>query len=530
MNVSSKITQVTVYADRAEITRSIHEHLPAGEHALVFDGLPGAIEENSLQVKGRQGALLKDTRLRRVYFAEFPEAQVKEAHDALERLKAALAEVDDRLSSCEKETKLLEGIAKKLTTPPPRKSEAFEYDPKSWTDVIDFYRSRSDAVNRETREAKRARASLADQIEKAERELRRIDSGNRKVKTQIEVTVVLAREADLALDLCYMIHGPSWQPVYDLRVSSEGKRLKLSYHAMVRQRSAESWDGVSLKLSTARPEIGGDQPALTPWRVAFSVPEPPAMLRSRALPAGAPMAAAAPAAMKQMFEAEEAERGAPMEAAGATVEAGATSVAFVVEGASTIGCDGEPHRVTVLEREFPATFRYSAVPKLSPYAYLKAKTRNETEYPFLPGASNVFLDGNFVARASLALVAPGEEYWTFLGIDESLKITHKYLGRFEMTEGLFAKSTKLMYKYLLTARNTKKTAEELVIWDQLPISGNEELVVKLVEPEYRKDTDALKISELKYVEWLLELQPGQEAKLPFTFTVEYPRGSTVDGL
>ena len=54
--------------------------------------------------------------------------------------------------------------------------------------------------------------------------------------------------------------------------------------------------------------------------------------------------------------------------------------------------------------------------------------------------------------------------------------------------------------------------------------------MKLVEPEYRKDTDALKINELKYLEWLLELQPGQEAKLPLTFTVEYPRGSTVTGL
>jgi uncharacterized protein (TIGR02231 family) len=314
-----------------------------------------------------EGALLKGARLRTVTYAEYPDAHVQELHDRVEQLQASLGEIDDRLAACEREAKLLEAVARKWTAPAPRSSEAFEYDPKSWAGLLEFQRTRSDALAGEVREARRGRAALLRRIEKAERDLQQVEGGNRKEKTQVEVTLVVAREGDLELDLSYLVHGPSWEPVYDVRVASDQKTLRLSYHAMVRQRSPEPWENVSLKLSTARPEIGGNPPELGPWRLSFPAPAPPAMLRSRgAAPAAAP-------AMKQMFEAEASS-------------------------------------------------------------------------------------------------------------------------------------------------------------DHLPISGNEEIVVKLVEPEYRKDTDALKMNELRFLEWFFELKPGEEVKIPFTFTVEHPRGSRVDGL
>ncbi len=73
-----------------------------------------------------------------------------------------------------------------------------------------------------------------------------------------------------------------------------------------------------------------------------------------------------------------------------TVESGATSVVFDIDGSNTIKSDNEPHLVTITIQEFPAGFRYSTIPKHSQFAYLKAKVKNVSEYPFLPGDTNIF--------------------------------------------------------------------------------------------------------------------------------------------
>lgn len=51
------IARVTVYADRAEVVRRFATTLPAGEHALVFDALPGDTDLSSVRVTG-QGSFL----------------------------------------------------------------------------------------------------------------------------------------------------------------------------------------------------------------------------------------------------------------------------------------------------------------------------------------------------------------------------------------------------------------------------------------------------------------------------------------
>jgi len=52
MIIQSRITRVTVYNDRAEVTRSTENELTAGDHLLIFDMLPEQTERNSIQIKG----------------------------------------------------------------------------------------------------------------------------------------------------------------------------------------------------------------------------------------------------------------------------------------------------------------------------------------------------------------------------------------------------------------------------------------------------------------------------------------------
>src|SRR3954463_377205 len=48
----SRISAVTVYADRAIVTRTASSQFPAGEHSLTFENLPAALVDQSLQASG----------------------------------------------------------------------------------------------------------------------------------------------------------------------------------------------------------------------------------------------------------------------------------------------------------------------------------------------------------------------------------------------------------------------------------------------------------------------------------------------
>jgi len=213
-----------------------------------------------------------------------------------------------------------------------------------------------------------------------------------------------------------------------------------------------------------------------------------------------------------------------------TVELGATSAVFVVPGKNSINSDNQPHKVSITTKEFDAYFRYSTIPKLMAYAFLKVKVKNSTDFPLLPGSTNVFLDNNFVSTSQMELVNPDQEFWTFLGVDESIDVKYKNLKQYHDEEGIIKKKNKYVYDYLIEITNNKKTEEEIVVWDQIPIANSADIKVTLIEPDISNENKDLKIDDLKNLEWYYKLKPGQQIKIPFKFTVEGPKDKTISGL
>jgi hypothetical protein len=78
--VDSTITAVTVYTDRAVVTRSASVELVGGVTELVFANLPQALNEQSLQVsgKGTAQATILDVASKQTYIDFTPNARVKE--------------------------------------------------------------------------------------------------------------------------------------------------------------------------------------------------------------------------------------------------------------------------------------------------------------------------------------------------------------------------------------------------------------------------------------------------------------------
>ena len=222
---------------------------------------------------------------------------------------------------------------------------------------------------------------------------------------------------------------------------------------------------------------------------------------------------------------------AEMSVAGATVVTGATAETYIIDRVSDVLSDNKVAKVNITKQNFPTVYRYSSVPKLSPHVYLKAKAKNKSDFTLLPGQTSVFLDGAFVANASLDLVPAGQEFWTYLGVDPSVKVERKELGRREETSGIFGKKTvRTVYDNIFKIKNSKSTAIELVVWDQIPISDHEDIKVVLEEPKYEKDSENLKMSDGKLLEWRFNLKADEKKDVPFRFAIERPEGTIIQGL
>jgi uncharacterized protein (TIGR02231 family) len=301
--------------------------------------------------------------------------------------------------------------------------------------------------------------------------------------------------------------------------------MNVQYRAMVRQNTGEDWDGVVLSLSTARPQVGGSMPSLSPWVLDVYRPEPAPR------PSGGAVRSAAPAAPMMAESAADFDKLAePMEYVTAEVSDGATAVTFRVAGLSSVASDNKERSLTVAALELPVRYSYAAAPKLSPFAYFRAEATNDSAYPFLPGSAHIYVDGSYVADASLGSVPSGSQFSADLGIDESVKLERVLVRKFDETTGVIARRSKTTWEYEIRVKNEKRREITLFVYDQLPRSANEQIVVRAIAPAYTRDTDALKKLDGEVFEWTLRLTPGQEAKLPLSFSVDYPRGTPVTGL
>ncbi|MCF7858210.1 MAG: mucoidy inhibitor MuiA family protein [Candidatus Cloacimonetes bacterium] len=528
--LDSNITNVTVFSDRAQITRSAASNLSQGEHLLIFNDLPVQIEKNSIQVSGKGNAILRDVKFKTEQFTHETDVQQRVLLANLQEFIDKKIKLNDQVAQAHTEKQIIKDILTKLTSTKEH-TESIELDPDKWIKMVEFHRTRNTALDSEIRITNKQLAEINSEIDKIQREIQELGQKAYKHKNIVEVLVEMKQAGELKLKLSYIVYGPYWTPLYDLRVDSQNKTIALTYKSNIYQSTGEDWNEVDLKLSSAKPNINAQPPKLHP--LCISLFKPQAVLAEskksysrNLMKSGSeyPMADAAALGDKEMYDTLQEMTSAP-----SIVETGATAVVFDIEGNYSIKSDNKLHQATITIENFPAEFSYTAIPKYSQFTYLKAKIKNDSEYPFLAGDSNVFLDNNFVANSYLENVAPSEEFWSFLGIDEAVKIEYKFVKKYDETGGLFVEKNKRNFEYLITITNNKKTSEEIVLWDQLPISQNENLKVKLLEPAYKEDTKELKINEFKYLEWRIELKPNEEKKIPFRYSVEYPKGTQLRG-
>ena len=524
-NVDSKITAVTVYTDRAVITRTAPAELKAGITELVFSQLPQALDERSLQVSGSGAAraTILDVSARQAFvdFAAHP--RVKELEEQLRDLQKQQRGLDDTGLVLASQNAALEKMESAFFAPPAKEGSRPEVG--QFAAYLTYLTEQRTRLAAESAALDAGRETLRNRINTVQRQLNELRGSGQRAYKHVVVRVAAETAGQLDLTLSYTVGGAGWTPGYDARAAGGETKVELGYFGLVRQNTGEDWQDVALTLSPARPALGGAAPKLDPWsldiydeaRARMEAMAAQEMAFSQRKMVMAPAAALNSAGAPMRLDAYTAE---------AVVDTGTTSATFRIATPTSIASDNSPQKVPITTAKLDAALVYHTTPKRVATAYLTATVNNTSDFPLLAGAMNVFLDGTFVATSRLETVMPGEKFDLALGADEGIAIEHKRVQKFTEQTGLISKSTRITYEYLVTVRNNKRSPVRVAVTDQVPLSRNEKVVVRVQSPPERE----LKPDAEGLLKWTLDLAPGAKRELAVKFTVDHPNDVNVIGL
>jgi len=269
IDAAAKISAVTVFQDRAQVTRTFKLTVEPGIYTVVFSHIPMGINEQSVRVSGEGTAVAKilDIQTKNQFLKEAFAEQSRQLEADKKKNEKELKVLADRKVILEKKEKYLNDLMEKFAdsqagTDKPRVLSTTEF-----TNLLNYMESRLEEIAAKKREI----AEKTDALQKENNEISGKLALNSKGEVSIDKSVYteldVRKAGELNLSMSYVIPGASWSPVYDIRVSSKEKNAALNCSAIVTQETGEDWENIRLHLSTAKPMENKSLPELKPYYI-----------------------------------------------------------------------------------------------------------------------------------------------------------------------------------------------------------------------------------------------------------------------
>lgn len=539
VTATSRIDAVTVFPNGAEIARTAKVKLDKGEHTLIFQDVPVEAEPHSIRVEGKATGKLDigsvDQRRQFVPRADAVAAETerRRLEDEAERLRDDKAVYEAQVLAADTQKSLIANLAQLPTRQAPAAAPAAQGE--DWGQVLATISSGSANAERTAIDARVKIRDLDRRIEEIEKKLADM-APIRVERTEVKVNVTVAAPLDADITVRYQVPNASWVAQYDARLGTGGKTdapaLELTRRAAISQSTGESWTDVALTLSTTRPSAGAAAPLLFPLSVDFEpeyIPRPMAAPVAESMTRSLSKAGAEPevAAMDDDMAAPPAPmKKAIIKEAAATVVAAPFQALYEVPGRLSIPNTGESKRVLLASEAIEPQLTVKTVPKDDIKAYLYAKlTLPKASAPLLPGEVALFRDGTFVGTNKLPVLSPGEQHELGFGVDDLIRVKHAVADDKRGETGLITTSRTDVRAYRIAVKNMHERAVQVVVFDQIPVSQNQDIRVDLVAktPPTKQNVD----EKRGVLAWDAKLEPDQETVIEFGYKVVWPAAKSI---
>ena len=506
VRVPSNITHVTVFLNQAQVTRVAKTNLQAGTTDIVFDRVSPYINIKSIQVKTEGNVNLLSVSHRNNFLAnEDKPAFIVELEDTIAALNNQIALFGIRKEALNLEKEVI--LANKQIG-----GENSGVKVEDLEDALVLFRKRTQEIGEELLKLDGNLNRLNVIKNKFQSQLN-AHLNNRNSSVEIVVTVkTLSAVSNTKIEWSYLVGNTSWAPFYDIRVKDTKSQLQLVSKANITQRTGEDWKNVVLKLSTANPNENGSKPELKTSYLYFG-----RFGSGAGSGSGVELNSVVVGKKSNLINSKSEPDAAVGYSTGiAQTEHTDVNIEFNVTSAYTIPSDNNPHQVDLTTSNLEANYAYGTVPKLDKTAYVTAKVSGNDLVNQISGEANVYFDGTFTGKTFINGTS-NDSLLLSLGKDKRIQVQRNLLKDFS-SKTFSGGSKKELNTWEISIRNTRKEAITIVIEDQIPVSTDKEIEVKLLNnggAEYDETTGKLK--------WTVTLEGEKSQIVKFSFEVKYPK-------
>lgn len=535
--IETPVKAVTLYLDGAEVNQQKTVNLNAGITQVVFTNLSSKLIPKSIQVNVGEGVNVLSISEKLNFLSLNAESiKIKQLKDSLKTNQYKTQQLISDKDAYDKEKDLL---LKNISIGGHEKGVSIA----ELKLAADFYRSRMKEVNGELLRLDTKINEMYAVTNRLQNELNELNISENKPTGEIIILLQSDNKVAANVDLKYVVSDAGWAPYYELKAEDIGKPITLVYRARAFNNTGISWADVKLKLSTSDPTRNASKPTVMPWFLNFSSDiygqtngylsnsNKNYYQKSQINDGNLENQFGA---KQQLNEVElkswnEYQVKTKREEAANTkkivyeeVQVSELSAEFEIKKPYSIPSDAKPYIVEVTTYSLDATFKHYSLPKVEKDAYLLARITGWEDLDLIEGPANVYFGGTFVGQSYVNPRSVNDTLDLSFGRDSKVIVTRTKIKDFN-NEKVMGNNRKMTYSYEMVIKNNRKTAINIDLEDQKPISQSNEIVVEVTEASKGQiNADDGKVS------WKFLIPPGESQKIIYTYTIKYPKNRTVD--
>lgn len=512
--LSVPIKTVTVYKQKAKITRTKTTTISSGTQEIIISGLSPNVDRNSVQSKILGNVTLLSSSYSINYLEELKDTKIQK------KMTDSLIWVNEQISILDYKKAVLDGEANLIEQNKQLGGKDRGFTVEELTKLSSFYTKRMLAIKTSIFSINKEKATVTDTKNRIQQWLR-TNKVRKSPVGEITLKIEAPTTAKVIIECQYLVNNAGWTPSYDIRANSTSEDIQLEYKAQVYQSTGIEWTNVPLTISTGNPNSYSVKPNLNTLFVNFQQYNSYNNYRKDKSYEKKEMPVLRSMEVEEVSD--DSGWGDDFEEQDLQIQTNTNTltVEYEIKNLQTIKSNGSQHLVKLNKMDIPTRFEHHAIPKLSKQVYLQAKLSEWGQYNLEPAQATIFFEGMYIGKTYLNPKATSDTMQISLGVDHDVQVTRTQLKDYKAKKFIGSNRTKTL-AYEIEIKNNKTTAINLIVEDQYPISQNSGIEVEVLE------NGNAKVNERKgLLTWKDNIPANSSSKHSFAYTVKYPKNETI---